>query len=295
MGSIREVFKELMYKRSLFIGVLIFLGVLLVLAGSTVKANAQSSIIRRLSQQEIDQIGERIFENECALKEENLLTWNLGEDFMSLGIGHFIWYPAKGRKTFVGSFVKFLEYAKNSGEKIPRWLDKKPIPACPWSSRDSFLSAKSDSRLTELRGLLIKSKSLQAAFIIKRLEEALPLILKHVSEGSCEKITFQLDRLTSTFLGVFVLADYTNFKGLGITPSEYYRGKGWGLLQALEGMRDKNEAPDAVREFVRSANVVLKDRVKNSPPGRNEQKWLPGWQKRVNSYIKQEEKPCLQN
>jgi hypothetical protein len=275
-----------MNKSSLFIRVLIFLGVFLVLVGSITKVNAQRAIIRQLSKQEIQQIGERVFENECASKGENLIVWNEGEDFMSLGIGHFIWYPANGKKLFVGSFVKFLEYAKISGDKIPRWLDKKPFPVCLWNSRDNFLSAQSDSRLMELRNFLIKSKPTQAVFIMKRLEEALPLILKHVSEGSREKITFQFGRLASTPLGVYVLADYANFKGLGITPSEYYRGKGWGLLQVLEGMRNANEAPDAVREFVRSANTVLEDRVKNSPLGRNEKKWLPGWQKRVNSYIK---------
>jgi len=275
-----------MNKSSLFIRVLILLGVFLVLGGSITKVNAQRAIIRQLSKQEIQQIGERVFENECASKEENLIVWNEGEDFMSLGIGHFIWYPANGKKLFVGSFVKFLEYAKISGDKIPRWLDKKPFPVCPWGSRDSFLNAQSNRRLMELRGFLIKTKPTQAAFIVKRLEEALPLILKHVSQSSREKIIFQFDRLISTSLGVYVLADYANFKGLGITPSEYYRGKGWGLLQVLEGMRNANEAPDAIREFVRSANTVLEDRVKNSPLGRNEKKWLPGWQKRVNSYIK---------
>ncbi|MFA4933870.1 MAG: hypothetical protein WC574_05510 [Candidatus Omnitrophota bacterium] len=286
MESIREVFKKLVDTRNLFRGILVFLSVLIILSGSPVKANAQISNIKKLSQQEIDQIGESIFKNECASKEENLISWNAGEDFMSLGIGHFIWYPARGKRIFVGSFVKFLEYAKLSGEKIPRWLDKQPVPACPWISRDSFLSVKSDSRLTDLKDFLTKTKSLQAAFIIKRLDEALPLILKHLPEGRRERIAFQLDRLASTFLGVYVLADYTNFKGLGITPSEYYRGKGWGLLQVLEEMRSAKEAPDAIREFVRSANIVLENRVKNSPVGRNEQKWLPGWQKRINSYIK---------
>ncbi len=214
---------------------------------------------------------------------------------MSLGIGHFIWYPENSKKIFVGSFVKFIEYAKISGGKIPCWLDKKPIPACPWGASDSFLNAQSDRRLMELKEFLIKTKSIQAAFIMKQLEEALPLILKHVSaEGRRKKITFQFERLISTTLGIYVLADYANFKGLGITSSEYYRGKGWGLLQVLEGMRDVNEASDAVREFTRSANNVLAVRVENSLLGRNEKKWLPGWQKRVNSYVKQEEKLCLQ-
>jgi hypothetical protein len=275
-----------MNKRSLFIKVLIFFGVFSVLAGSVTSADVDGTIIWQLSQQEIQQIGERVFENECASKDENLVVWNEGEDFMSLGIGHFIWHPANGKELFEGSFIKFIEYAKISSEKIPRWLDKKPFPACPWSSRNSFLSAQSDIRLTELKDFLIKTKPTQAAFIVKRLEEALPLILKHVSEGRREKITFQFDRLIPTSSGVYVLADYANFKGLGITPSENYRGKGWGLLQVLEGMRAEFEAPDAVREFARSAGIVLTDRVKNSPLGRNEKRWLPGWQKRINSYIK---------
>jgi hypothetical protein len=247
-----------------------------------------------LSQQEIQQIGERVFENECASKDENLIAWNEGEDFLSLGIGHFIWHPKNSKTLFEGSFIKFLEYAKNSGEKIPAWLDRKSFPACPWRSRNNFLSMQNDRRLIELKDFLIKTKPLQAAFIVKRLEDALPVILKHASESNRDKISLQLDRLISTPSGVYALADYVNFKGLGIAPSEKYQGKGWGLLQVLEGMRDENEAPDSVGEFARSANAVLESRINNSPSSRNEQKWLPGWQKRVNSYLKQEEVACLQ-
>ncbi|MBM3245266.1 MAG: hypothetical protein FJZ15_05685 [Candidatus Omnitrophica bacterium] len=247
-----------------------------------------------LSQQEIQQIGERVFKNECASKDENLIAWNEGEDFMSLGIGHFIWHPKNGKDSFEESFIKFLEYAKSSGEQIPAWLDITPFPACPWSSRDSFLSAQGDSRLMELKGFLIKTKPLQAVFITRRLEESLPFMLKSAPEGIREKIALQFHRVASTSSGVYALADYVNFKGLGIAPGEKYQGKGWGLLQVLEGMKDQNEAPDAVGEFARLANAVLEDRVKNSSLVRNEQKWLPGWQKRVNSYIEQEEIACLQ-
>ena len=275
------------------ISILVLTGISFFITGAII-AGVRDVSIRELSPQEIELIGEKIFKNECASKDNNLIAWNEGEDFMSLGIGHFIWYPAKGKKPFIGSFAKFIEYAIISGEKIPSWLDKKLVPACPWSSRGSFLNAQSDKRLVGLKEFLVNTKSTQVAFIIKRIEEALPLILKHVSESSRENITVQMNRLISTPSGVYVLADYANFKGLGITPSEYYRGKGWGLLQVLEGMRDKNEAPDAVREFTRSANIVLEDRVKNSPLGCNEKKWLPGWQKRVNSYIKEEGKLCSQ-
>jgi len=271
-----------MQKAMLFLGLFLFL---------VTDAAAQKIL---LSQQEIQQIGERVFENECASKDENLIAWNEGEDFLSLGIGHFIWHPKNSKALFEGSFIKFLKYAKTSGEKIPRWLDRKPFPACPWSSRNNFLSAQNDRHLIELKDFLIRTKSLQAAFIVKRLEDALPVILKHASESNREKISLQLDRLLSTPSGGYALADYVNFKGLGIASSENYQGKGWGLLQVLEGMKDESEAPDAVGEFARSANAVLENRINNSPSSRNEQRWLPGWQKRVNSYLKEEEVACLQ-
>jgi len=40
-------------------------------------------------------IGRKIWQNECAGTVEGLTSWNKGEDFASLGIGHFIWYPAE--------------------------------------------------------------------------------------------------------------------------------------------------------------------------------------------------------
>src|SRR3989338_6301929 len=72
-----------------------------------------------LSPSEVQRIGEKIFENECAKKEECLLEWNEGEEFLSLGIGHFIWYPQGQTSPFEESFPKFLEYLKSTGQKIP--------------------------------------------------------------------------------------------------------------------------------------------------------------------------------
>ena len=55
----------------------------------------------------------------------------------------------------------------------------------------------------------------------------------------------------------------------------------------LSEMRDGAEAPDALAEFARAADKVLTERVNDSPPARNEKRWLPGWKKRVNSYLDQ--------
>jgi len=125
------------------------------LSGRVMAVAAHGEIIRQLSEDEAWQIGELVFRNECGSKDENLVAWNEGEDFISLGIGHFIWHPAKNGKIFEESFTRFLEYAKASGEKIPSWLDKDPLPACPWDSRDNFLRMQSDIRLTELKEFLV--------------------------------------------------------------------------------------------------------------------------------------------
>src|SRR3989338_6199838 len=239
----------------------------------------------QLSTEEIRWIGERVFENECASKDECLIEWNEGEDFLSLGIGHFIWYPKGKGGPFEKSFPEFLNYAKVSGEKIPRWLDTDLSPFRPWYSRADFLNNQKDHRSLELREFLIATKLLQAAFIVERLENALPLMLKNSPKDNRERIALQFNRLISTLSGVYALADYINFKGLGITTYESYQGKGWGLLQVLSEMKEVHNESDLLKEFSVAAKKILEERVNNSPQERNEKKWLPGWQKRVNSYF----------
>ena len=38
-------------------------------------------------------IGRRVWENESGGTLQGLTHWGYGEEFASLGIGHFIWYP----------------------------------------------------------------------------------------------------------------------------------------------------------------------------------------------------------
>lgn len=292
MGRARKISEELTRIRVSFCIAVLVIG---ILGSGVLSVNAQEVIIERLSPQEIQQIGEMVFKNECASKDENLIAWNEGENFMSLGIGHFIWHPANMKDSFEESFAKYIEYAKSSGEKVPAWLDSAPFPACPWNSRIEFLNAQSDGRLAELKEFLVRTKPMQAAFIVKRLQESLPLMLKSAVESTRDKIAMQFNRVASTAPGVFALADYVNFKEFGIASGENYQGKGWGLFQVLARMRGATEAPDALGEFIRSANLVLEERVQNSPLSRNEQRWLPGWQQRINSYINKEEKVCLQD
>ncbi|MBU0650830.1 hypothetical protein KKC59_02855 [bacterium] len=257
--------------------------VLFVFLSFTVTANAQGTA---LSLKQISDIGNKVFANECSSKDENLIKWNEGEDFISCGIGHFIWYSKNYKGPFVESFPKFLNYAKSSGVKIPKWVYVSSALPCPWDSRDDFLSSQNDIRIKELRDFLIDTKLVQAKFIVKGLEDSLLLILKNSSEHDSKIIRRQFERVISTSSGAYALADYINFKGLGVVSSEQYQGKGWGLFHVLLNMRDENESPNAIEEFAASANKILTERVSNSPVERNEKRWLPGWQNRVNSYLK---------
>jgi hypothetical protein len=84
--------------------------------------------------------------------------------------------------------------------------------------------------------------------------------------------------------GLYVLLDYTNFKGEGTLKSERYKGQGWGLLQVLWNMDDKES--NKQKAFAQSASRMLSRRIKNSPPSRGEERWRKGWNVRLDSYWK---------
>jgi len=229
-------------------------------------------------------IGRKIWQNECGGTVAGLTAWNRGEDFASLGIGHFIWYPAGARGPFDESFPKFLRFVERRGAKLPDLLLKGGRGACPWNSREEFLAAASSGKMKQLRRFLVDTIDLQADFLIERLEEALPKMLAAAPAGDRARIEKQFQRVASTSQGSYALIDYVNFKGEGVLLTERYQGHGWGLLQVLEGMSGTSEGREAAREFADSAARVLRQRVKNSPPARNEKQWLPGWLNRVASY-----------
>jgi hypothetical protein len=238
-----------------------------------------------LSEQEISWIGERIFANECSSRDDLLAQWNDGEDFLSLGIGHFIWYPKGEKGFFEESFPDFLLFAKISGADIPAWLKEDLSQPCPWQNKKEFLKSQKDSRLTELKFFLGNTKPLQVDFIVKRFNSSLFVMLENISDITQKhRVKSQLERLFSTAKGTYALIDFANFKGMGILTSERYRGEGWGLLQVLSAMKDEEAAPDAVKEFSESADRVLTQRVENSPKGRDEQRWLAGWRNRLKTY-----------
>ena len=235
-----------------------------------------------LSRNEAIKIGKRIWQNECNGTITGLTAWNEGENFASLGIGHFIWYPKGQRGPFEESFPKLVSFMTVRGVKLPTLLLGAGERACPWNSRQEFLRAQYSPEMKQLRQFLAGMVDVQAEFLIARLQNALPKMLAEAEPADRANVEQQFERMTRTPQGCYALVDYVNFKGEGVLHTERYQGQGWGLLQVLEQMPADED--DAVKEFSRAAVVVLKRRVANSPPERGEARWLPGWLNRVRSY-----------
>ena len=236
-----------------------------------------------LSHSQALRIGKKIWQNECAGTVSGLTSWNAGENFASLGIGHFIWYPKGVRGPFEESFPHLLNYASAQGAKIPQ-VASRNREGCPWQSRAEFNAAQGSSEMKELRTFLTGTVGLQAQFLVQRLQEALPKMLAAAPVAERAKVAKQFERVASTPEGCYGLVDYVNFKGEGVLDSERYHGQGWGLLQVLQGMNEGENGRPAAQEFSASARKVLTQRVRNSPPERKESRWLPGWLERVRTY-----------
>src|SRR6185369_12802640 len=87
----------------------------LTLAPLVSLASAEVSLTR----EEAARIGHKIWQNESGGSLSGLTAWNQGEDFASLGIGHFIWYPAGRPGPFEESFPPMVEFIRTRGPTLP--------------------------------------------------------------------------------------------------------------------------------------------------------------------------------
>ena len=242
----------------------------------------KKDIFSNISKAELNAIGEKIFKNEAAGKKENLVYWNEGENFPSLGIGHFIWYKQGEPGIFEESFPQLVEFLKSKNVKLPKIMAENKYS--PWKDRQELINLKTKKNpdIEELTNFLYENKDLQIMFIFKRLESSLEKMLAVSNDR--ENVRKQFYRMASSPNGLYPLIDYVNFKGEGTNPKERYNGQGWGLLQVLENMKGTETGKSALTEFSNSAKFVLQRRVNNSDPSKKERKWLQGWFNRCNTY-----------
>lgn len=265
-----------------FIRPLLFASLLTLLVGCghprTTTAQATSNPRLKISSSEARSIGQKIWKNECGGTVSGLTSWNKGEYFASLGIGHFIWYHGR-RGPYEESFPPLIRFMKARGAKIPAVALR---PRCPWTSQGQFAAAKNSSDMRELRSFLKSTIPLQTEFILNRLDQALPKMLSAVPAAKRAQVRERFYAVGSTATGKYALMDYVNFKGEGTNLKERYKGKGWGMLQVLEEMRGMPKGNAAAAEFAVASERVLTRRVANAP--KNESRWLAGWKNRCRSY-----------
>ena len=245
----------------------------------------------KLTQKQANYVAKKVWQNEGAGKDKYLVWWNKGEDFASLGIGHAIWFPKGHTEKFREVFPMMLIFMQKKGVEMPLWLT--PETDLPWQSKEAFFAAKKakTKQYMELFNFLKSTFSYQAEFMAQRLSQALPQMLESIDD------TEKKERIKKRFYevmhnidgsvnerGLYVLLDYTNFKGEGTLKSECYNGEGWGLLQVLDHMNSKES--NKLKAFAESASAMLSRRIGNSPPARGEERWRKGWNVRLDTYWK---------
>lgn len=245
----------------------------------------------KLTQKQADYIARKVWLNEGAGLDRYLVHWNEGEDFSSVGIGHFIWFSEGHSERFREVFPMVLAFMEERNVVMPEWLNSQtPLP---WNSRVEFYRAKQTNsrKYRELFDLLKRTMGYQAEFMAQRLGNALPEMLNTIEkENQKQQIKRRFNRMlyhadgSIDEKGLYILLDYTNFKGEGTLKSERYNGQGWGLLQVLEHFDEK--APDKYKAFADAAKAMLSRRIKNSPPARGEERWRKGWNVRLDTYWK---------
>ena len=261
-----------------------YLGLLL---GQFVTLTMAHSQVFELNESDLVWLGERVFSNECAAKFDCLTSWNEGEDFPSLGIGHFIWFPEGQESPFEETFPALLAAFEAENITLPPWLNSNGKISeinAPWDSRDQFYASFESTELIELRNFLAHTKPAQVSFIVRRLRRELDNIVAAIPADQQTKVRQTLSELANSHppYGPYALIDYVHFKGTGLATSEKYKNQGWGLLQVLQEM---GSSPITLYSFVQAAKRTLSTRVTNAPLERNEQRWLAGWHKRVETYL----------
>jgi len=245
----------------------------------------------KLTETQANYIAKKVWQNEGAGLDKYLVHWNDGEDFASVGIGHFIWFSKGHTERFREVFPMVVAFMEKKSVKMPSWLNSKT--ALPWKTKAEFYADKKakSKKYTELFTFLKSTMSYQAEFMAQRLSQALPQMLESIDDAKREalikkrfyEVMYNKDGSINE-RGLYVLLDYTNFKGEGTLKSERYKGQGWGLLQVLEHMNPKEA--NKQKAFAESAKAMLSRRIKNSPPARGEERWRKGWNVRLNTYWK---------
>jgi hypothetical protein len=234
-----------------------------------------------ITDSQLNEIAQKIYQNETGSNPDYLIAWNEGENFASLGLGHFIWFPKGLDSPFTETFPELIEYLDEQGVNLPTWLQNNRD--FPFNTKQAFVDAKDSEEMKSLKQLLLSTFSHQIDFIYQRMQRALPLMLADTKDLEQKRlVTQRFNGLASSPNGLYALIDYVNFKGEGVSTRERYNGEGWGLLQVLLLLDGKEM--NLTNAFSKACKYVLNRRVHNSPQREVEEKWIAGWERRCETY-----------
>lgn len=232
-----------------------------------------------ITDEEMLSLARQVELNETGGEDNQLLWWNPGETFASVGMGHFLWMPVGYEGAYASTFQTFLHYAHDHGVDLPDWLAS--YPPCPWGNREIFLAARDDPLYLSLIDFLIEHPVIQAQFMLHRLQGFIAQLNEKTAFPQRVHIALQIYRLTTIKQGVYVLTDYLNFKGEGMTEAGEISQAGWGLSQVLMEMRGVQGGERALEDFQIAAKSVLLRRIARQPV---DVRWKNGWMMRIGTY-----------
>lgn len=250
-------------------------------------SQANSSWNVRLSDSDKDKLIAFIADKEFGGNWNNCIGWNKGEAFVSVGLGHYLWFSLGLKSPFQESFPGFIEFAHrkdragNLGLQFPAILGMDAngrIQPSPWSSRSQFLSEKQSRETRELIAFLSEPsmRRMQLEFQVERLKAFADKMTSfsgfpgdaplHSTPGKRAELLQELFRFPN---GIALLIHYPTFKGEGMKQSERYayQGKnhGWGLFQVIDyaaSLSDENTKVKSYRmTYVAKTASIAKVRV----------------------------------
>lgn len=242
-------------------------------------ARSEQAINFQITNAALASIAERIYQNECGSDPDKLVWWNQGESFPSLGIGHFIWFPAQVQEPFEESFPSVLKRMRDENIAMPKLLQS---AHAPWENREQYIAASSSVELNELKEFLVNTQPIQAAYIFERAQQSWNKIIEQADASEKAPLQNKIQSLLNESGGAYALIDYVNFKGDGLKTSERYNGQGWGLYQVLIAMQP---GEPALQKFQLAAKKMLRRRANNATRAIEKETWLPGWEKRLDTYM----------
>ena len=240
----------------------------ILVLGLTISASA-------LSNYKADELAKIFYKINTNDSKKNTIIWS--GKHLNLGIGQFIWYSNQSSKKYNETFPEFISFLKKktSSNKIPhefltRFKNKKEF--IKWKNQHK-------TRVNQLEDWLTSKKMMQyqTLFIIDKFKNSMQKILVDVDSNRYKN--FQAMMRVKAGHGLFIMIDYMNFKGTGLSKRERYNNQGWGIVQVLDLMNTKS--PDTVLEFKNKAESLLKTRIKNHP---SDKKYFKSWKNHLNTY-----------